>query len=189
MASRSSYRVTRLDQLRALASPIRDEIVARLSNLGPASIGDVARSLGRKPQALYPHFELLQRVGLVRRSGERADGGRPKALYETPGRELYLLHDKKDATKRQALADHVSAGARRAARNVHAALLDPAARTRGPRRDTLWFHRTAWVTSAERARINELLSEVFSLLGRAEPEPRTSLQAVAVTLYPVAAER
>lgn len=178
------WEITRLDQLRALASPVREEIVARLSVLGPSSIGDVARALGRKPQALYPHFRKLVAVGLVERCGERPTARRPEALYRTPARDWYVVHDKRDARRRRALADHVGASLRRSERGLRAALESEDAATRGPKRDTLWMRRSVWLTPSELAELNRHI-DAIAALGGAEPAPGARLQAVMVGLHPV----
>ena len=189
MSSREKrWEVRRLDQLEAIASPVREEIVARLSRLGRASIADVARSLGRPSQTLYPHFEKLCQVGLLRRCGERPTGRRPEALYETPGGGLFAVYQPGRPAEQRALGSYVSASMRRAERNLRAAFETDDATTRGARRDTFWSQRSAWVTRDELAEINRHLREVGRLLTRVKPKPGTSLQSVLLGLHPVATD-
>lgn len=180
------YQVERLAELRALASPVREEIVGRLSAMGRASIGDVARALGRKPQALYPHFRVLEELGLVRAAGERPTARRPEALYETPGRHMRMVYDPASPARREALSRNVAASLRRSERALREALESEDAVTRGPRRDTYWLSHSAWVTGDELAEINRHVDAILALLGRAEPEEGTELQAVSVALHPIA---
>ena len=179
-----TFEITRLDQLRALASPQREEILDRLCRLGPAPISAIARSLGRKPQSLYPHFRKLEAVGLVREVGVRETGHRPEKLYDTPGRHYRVVHDRASPARRRALAAGVSAGLRRGERELVAALESAGATTRGEGRDTLWFQRSAWVTAPELAEINAHLDVIAKLLERARPEPGTRHLAVMFGLHP-----
>ena len=185
MAKRpSEFEVRRLDQLRALSSPVRGAIVDRLSRIGPASIASVARALGRKPQSLYPHFAKLKAVGLVRVVGERATARRPEKLYDTLGGHCIVVHDARDSRKRRALADGIAAGLRRLERRLQEALMSEDATTRGRARDTLWYQRSAWVTPRELAEINAHLDAAAKLMKRAEPAPGTSHQAVVFGMLP-----
>ena len=67
--------------LGALASPLRQDILVVLENSAPASVAELARRIGRRPDALYHHLRLLERAGLVRRSGGDSTGGRPGSVW------------------------------------------------------------------------------------------------------------
>ena len=72
------------DSFRALAHPIRREIVERLA-AGPATVGEVSRGFGVSKPAISKHLKVLEETGVVTRVVE----GRthllslePKALGE-----------------------------------------------------------------------------------------------------------
>ncbi|HYV40165.1 MAG TPA: helix-turn-helix domain-containing protein, partial [Thermoanaerobaculia bacterium] len=60
-----TYSITRPDQLAALASPVRQEIVDVLAGMPRAPIAAIAAALGRPANGLYYHVRELVRVGLV----------------------------------------------------------------------------------------------------------------------------
>jgi DNA-binding transcriptional ArsR family regulator len=73
------------DTFRALAHPLRRDIVARLS-AGPATVGDVTQDFGVSKPTISRHLKLLEDAGVVSRV---VDGRthrlalRPEALAET----------------------------------------------------------------------------------------------------------
>ena len=80
-----TYRIRRTEQIEALASPVRQEIVDALQVSGACPIAEVAAQLGRAPDSLYYHVRHLERVGLVVRRGVRRNGQRDEALFGVPG--------------------------------------------------------------------------------------------------------
>ena len=73
--------ITRLAQIRALASPVRQEIIDAVSAMGPVSIAELARTLGRRPSALYFHFAKLEKLGFVVRRRPGSVRRPPSVLY------------------------------------------------------------------------------------------------------------
>jgi DNA-binding transcriptional ArsR family regulator len=73
------------DTFRALAHPLRRDIVERLS-AGPATVGDVTQNFGVSKPTISRHLKLLEDAGVVSRI---VDGRthrlalRPEALAET----------------------------------------------------------------------------------------------------------
>jgi DNA-binding transcriptional ArsR family regulator len=74
------------DAFRALAHPLRREIVERLSGGGTATIGEATRDLGVSKPTISRHLKLLEEAGVVSRV---VDGRthrlalRPETLAET----------------------------------------------------------------------------------------------------------
>jgi predicted transcriptional regulator len=62
------------EQLREMALPIRTEIVEIVSFLGPCSIRELARYMGRKRPALHFHVARLMEVGLLLEAGATESG-------------------------------------------------------------------------------------------------------------------
>ena len=52
-------------QIRALASSTRQDIVDTIAAIGPCSVAELARALGRSADGLYYHIRVLTRVGLL----------------------------------------------------------------------------------------------------------------------------
>ncbi len=77
-------------QLRALASPARQEIVDALARLGTMSIAQIADTLDRPADGLYYHIRALVRAGLNVAAGRRPDRGRSEALYRAVAPDLRI---------------------------------------------------------------------------------------------------
>ena len=52
-----------------MAAPQRLQLVGALAAIGPASIAELARHVGRAADSLYRHVRQLERHRLVRRAG------------------------------------------------------------------------------------------------------------------------
>ena len=61
--------VARPEQLAAITSPARVELLELIGVWGPCAIADVARRMGRAPDSLYYHVRKLVDVGLLERTG------------------------------------------------------------------------------------------------------------------------
>ncbi len=73
--------------LRALRTPLRQEILSALDRPGGASVRELATTLGRKPASLYYHVHDLVRVGLVEGGRYAAGGSADGDDLRTRGRE------------------------------------------------------------------------------------------------------
>ena len=77
----------RLAALRAMASPVRQEILSDLGN-GPASAREIAARLGRSRQAVHFHIGALERAGLLRVREVRGTGREQERVYERGGTRI-----------------------------------------------------------------------------------------------------
>lgn len=77
----TTIKATRPDQQDALASPLRLEILGLFTNPEPLAIADMATLMGRPAGSLYHHVGLLEKAGLLKRTGTRPKGKRYEALF------------------------------------------------------------------------------------------------------------
>src|SRR3954463_6659873 len=70
-------------QIRALASPIRQDILDAVTAIGPCSVAQLAVALGKPADGLYYHIRRLLDVGLLMEVA--ADGGGGADLRLDPG--------------------------------------------------------------------------------------------------------
>jgi len=77
----SERTVTDLNQIRALADPLRLRILGALART-PRTTKQVAGLLGEKPTKLYHHVETLERLGLVRLIRTRPKRGTVEKYYQ-----------------------------------------------------------------------------------------------------------
>ncbi len=108
--------------LRALRTPLRQEVLAAVQQMRTASVKDVAAELGRKPASLYYHVHELARVGLIREAGARPAGRRVEALYEPAADRIVIDRSIRTPAFVDALADLERATLRTAERELRAAL-------------------------------------------------------------------
>lgn len=175
------------DQLRALASTVRQDIVDTVQALGRASVPELARHLSREPDALYYHVRALLKVGLlVRLPADRVRGGRSEALYATarPDRRLQLAYGSRGSAARKAVEALVANMLRSAQRDFMAASKDPDCVVTGPRRE-LWAGRSkGWLSAAELERCNALLAKLTTLLSCVRTPRRDRLVNLQFLLAP-----
>ena len=83
-----SYRISDIDQIKALAHPLRMRIVEALAESDPMTTKQVAESLGEKPTRLYHHVDILQKAGLLRLTHTRQNRGTTEKYYEAIARQF-----------------------------------------------------------------------------------------------------
>ena len=176
--------------LGALAAPIRHDILDRLLALGPTSVRDLARALGRAPTAIYAHLRRLEALGLVRReqstpAGQARGKGRPAAVYEATASMFRVTQAARRPANRAVMRKIVAAASRQAARDFGKALLDPGRVSSGAQRNFGFFRAIGAPSSRRLARINALLQEVSALLREPDPEAGPVI-SLAWFLAPVA---
>ena len=95
-------------QVGALAHPIRARIIESLRS--PDTAAGLARAFGRTRQVVSYHLKELERVGLVRRAGERRKGNFVEQLYEATARRFVVSSRFASDPERMAAVfrDHVS---------------------------------------------------------------------------------
>ena len=184
MKSRT-YWIERPEQIRALSSPLRHEIGDRLAAQGPLTVRELAAELGMKPTAVYHHLKELARVGLVRRAGERREGGRPASAYETVAPRMRMARAARRKNNRKPLAQAGVAAATQAGRDYAKGFAPDHWAIEGAGRNH-WFFRVVTAPSKARlARINSLLDELATLVWTPDPNPGPPM-SVAWFLAPLA---
>ncbi len=179
------YLIRDAAQVRALASPARQEIVDALQAAGPRTISGLAALLGRPADGLYFHVRALMKVGLVVERDARKEGRHVSAVYDLVARPVTLTYD---APVRGADVVRVVRGAVRMSlrefeRGVHAGT----GVTSGPAR-TLWGGRAkGWLTAAELREVNRLVARVNSLLQHGTPRKGATCMGVGFIVAPAGA--
>lgn len=149
-------------QVRALRSPVRQEIVDALVSGGRASIADVASMIGRRPDSLYFHVRRLLAVGLVLDCGRVKQGRHSSVLLDVPGRPMQLAYDRfRNGSAAIGVIDGVL---RLSRRDFGRALKSSEARFSGPLRNA-WGGRVR--TSLNRTdirKVNRILKQLLDVL-------------------------
>ena len=186
--SQKPFYVTKVAQIRAIASAIRQDIVDATAVIGPCAISSLAAFLGRRPDSLYYHVSALQRVGLLTVAGETTtDRGRRVPLYDVPGRPVLLRYDPGNPRNRDAVARFATTTLRSANRAFARALSQGGVTVEGELRD-LWTARwKGWLTREDLAEVNALLARLIGLLrrGAGHADPEATLCELTFVLAPV----
>lgn len=83
-----SYRITDLEQVKALSHPLRMRIIETLGAADPMTTKQVAEALNEKPTRLYHHVDMLQKSGLIRLTHTRQNRGTTEKYYEPIARQF-----------------------------------------------------------------------------------------------------
>lgn len=173
-------------QIRALASPVRQEIVDVLVAAGPAAIADIAIYLGRAADGLYFHVRKLLRCGLLVERAPLRDGRHLAALYDLAGRPLRMRWRPQ---LRTGIVRVMRGALRLAGRDLERALGRPFARTSGPLRTLSSGRSKGWVSRSDMRRINQRIAEISALLQHGKPGPGRTLQTFSYVSAPTPPSR
>ncbi len=88
-----SYRISDLEQVKALAHPLRVRIIETLAASDPMTTKQVADFLGEKPTRLYHHVDLLEKAGLIHLTHTRKNRGTTEKYYEAIARQFRAAAD------------------------------------------------------------------------------------------------
>lgn len=156
------------DQIRALRSAARQEIIDTLQAIGTATVPELAERLGRRPDGLYYHVKALLDVDLVRVVASRKNGRHVETVYATcaPDSSLHLHYAPEDAENTEAITELVDSMTRAAARDFRAGFSAPGAEVGGPRRNIRASRAVGWLTLEELEQANSLLEALLALFNR-----------------------
>src|SRR5712692_9479571 len=170
-------------QLAALASSARQEIVDVLSQMGTVSVAEIAATLGRPADALYYHLRVLQRVGLVLHAGFRSRGGRREALFRTVAPELRLRYEPRSPDNRRAVTAIIGSMLRLGVRDFRRAFEGGDVIVSGVHRELWALRRTGWLSLAQIAGVNRSIQRLSRNV--AEGKGRGRLYGITVLLTPL----
>lgn len=183
--SRSVGLVTTVEQMEALASPVRFQIHLAMEMLGVCSVNELAERMDREPETLYYHLRLLERVGIVVRAGSRAAAGREEALYRLMGRRLRIDPRQRSPRFLRAMARSCGALLRYAERTFVRSLRRPAFLRGGSTRTRRMEQVVVRLPEPALAELNERLDELQDFLSAADERDADAVYAVTVCVAPV----
>lgn len=188
----STAHITKIDegwirkpaQIRSLRSPVRQEIVDALEAAGPATMAELARSLGRRPDALYFHVRQLLNVALLKELAPKREGRHVAAVYDLAWRPMRLSYE--SGVSGQSLAAVVGAAMRLAVRDFAAAArVKPSVAAAAGRPPHLWgARRVGWLAPQDIGRVNRLLEEASEILRQGRPQRGSRAMSLSFVLSP-----
>jgi predicted transcriptional regulator len=178
------------EQRRAIASPLRLELIGVFVEREPLSVAQIAQRMGRPATAIHYHVRLMEKAGLLRRAGEQRSGSRTEALYR-PVAEVFELDQSGDAKSGDPAAaiKTLSIAFRMAVGDMKAALEDSSARYSGPQRNFLGARAHCRLSKTELAELNRHLRHIEKMLSRApttrEPSRHDTFISLTLALMPL----
>jgi DNA-binding Lrp family transcriptional regulator len=186
-------RTATVAQLRALASPVRIEIVGVFQSYGPLAIRELAEKLGRPADGLYHHVRQLQKAKILRIAKTRRVGKRDEAVLELTAERFGRAEQSKTPAMRLAIVETAASALRLANREFRRAVL--AERTRGDaegsgqgnesRTRARLSRQRSWLTDEDLRELQVMLEELETFLkermGRKQGRPF----AMTVALVPL----
>ena len=175
--SADAYWILKRDQVQALASAMRMDIIDHLASAGPQSIKSLARDLGVKPSALYHHINRLLGVGLILEAGTQVENRKSEKLYRTPSPRMRLKQALDESTLDTEVNKVVDAVARQANRDFYNGRNAPAVQTDGKARNLGFYRALNRPSPGNLEKINQKLDEIAELLwdDQDDGQPQISL--------------
>jgi hypothetical protein len=183
MHSSRVYVISRADQITALTSPARQEILDVLSRMGKVSLAELATVLGRPADGLYYHVRLLKRVGLIVHAGTRRRAGREEVLVRTIAREFAIRYAHEPRRSTRAVTAIVTSMMRLGIRDFRRSLLETDCRVAGPRRELWALRATGWLSGRQIAGVNRQMHALRNSVSA--PRSKGRLYAVTILLTPL----
>ncbi len=185
MTLSKEYRISRADQIRALTTPARQEIIDALLSSGPISVSEIAAVLGRPADSLYHHIRILQKKGLVVAAEVRRRGRRDEVVYDVPGRPMRIDYDLGNRKVSAGIIGAIGAMLRIAQRDFKEAVAAGTAAVDGPYRD-LWAARLkGWIGRPQLKRINGHLQGICKIMLSLKRQPESQLLSLAFVIAPL----
>jgi DNA-binding transcriptional ArsR family regulator len=160
--------------LNALVVPVRHDILDRLVALGPVSVRELARALGRAPTAIYGHLQMLKNFNLVEvvdQPDREPSFGRPATVYAATASLFRFTEAAKDPANRAVIQKISTASARQAARDFAKAVEMPDRVSEGPERNFTAIRLVSAPSPKRLAKINALLDQVAELVWAPDKNP------------------
>lgn len=163
---RKSYRIENAAQRTAVSSPIRLEILGQFTSPEGMSIAEIAERMGRPATTLYYHFRILEKVGLLVRTGSRPGTKKSEVLYEPVASRLEFPVERDSQAALGAIIKTMSLAFRMTERDFESALTSGTARTSGKHRNLIAVRMHCRTTRSTLAEINQHIQAIVKILER-----------------------
>jgi len=168
---------------KAIASPLRLELLGLFLERKPLSVAEIAARMGRPATGIHYHVRVLEKAGLLRRVGHQRSGRRPEALYR-PAADAFKVAQPRDApvATREASLKTLSTAFRMAERDMRAALTNPATKSAGPHRNIYGMRMHCRMSKQDLAELNRHLRDIEKMLLRSNKSHQASSDDSFVSL-------
>lgn len=162
-----AFQIVRPEQLEAVVSTRRHDIMDRIVAFGPMSVRELAESIGVAPSSLYYHVEHLLSVGLVVEAGVRQTAAKPEKLYAAPSRRMRMSDAFQDPGNAEVFKALVSSICKQSQRDFLRGFEAEHRRTSGPLRNTRFARLVCRPDPETLERINAHLDAITELITEA----------------------
>jgi DNA-binding transcriptional ArsR family regulator len=175
-------------QVKALRTPLRQEVVEAVTRLGACSVKELGDAVGRAPASLYYHVHELEAAGLIMEAGRRRVGKRLESVYEPVAQRIVIDRAERSEEFLSALLDLHRSSLRTAERELVRAL-DPGRMAGVPkaRAPAMLVRLSARLRPGAAAEAGRMMRELAEFMERND-DPDTpathALTAVLVRLVP-----
>ena len=162
-----------------LTSPLRLEILEQFavatwprgdarkpSEWGGASIAEIARAMGRRPDSLYHHVRLLAKYGLLVEAGTRKAGKRDETLYRPVAQTIAMPCDPSKPSSVDSTVAAVASMFRLAEREMRQGLTGGAVVPIGKQRNMFTRRVPAHLSASALKEINRHIDAIFAIAER-----------------------
>jgi len=155
------------EQLRALRTPLRQEIVRSFMKLGACTVGELADDMGKQAAALYYHVHALEEAGLAVETGKRSGEGRPETVYSLAAERILIDRSEASPSFRAAVTELNRATLRTAERELAAAV---ESRRGGGKDHTSLLRLASRLRPRDAARAAKMMREVIEFMSEHDDE-------------------
>ncbi|MCZ6766064.1 MAG: helix-turn-helix domain-containing protein [bacterium] len=185
MPREREFLVSTVDQMEALASPVRHQIHIAMEMLGRCSVNQLAERMGRVPETLYYHIRRLERVGIIEQVGSQFGSAREEAIYQLKAKRLRVDPSQSSTRFLQAMAKGCGSLLRFAQRSFEQALVRKAERRVIPRRSLRIEQVAVRLSSQNLAELNKQLDSIQKFLSDADDVDEKEMFVVTICTAPL----
>lgn len=172
------------EQIEALGSPAKREIVQFVATTGPTSVPEIADGVGRKVTSLYRHVHELVEMGLLLEAGKAKTIRRDKQLYVTPGKRLQVNVEAADRKAISALCRAMNQHLRAVGREMTRVHKSHTGRHRGTAPNVKFVGDKGWASRDKISKINKHLADASSCLSSVPKSNRDELINLSAAVWP-----
>lgn len=183
-----TYLLQRPEQIKALANPLRQSILARMIEQ-PITTKQVAQRLGEKPTKLYHHVDALEKVGLVRLIRTKQKRGTTEKYFQAVARRFVVDRAAVEVTadRRDPASDLeqvISSSLDSTLTEIRAGLDSELIRTDEDAGESVFIRSHLRASPADMTRLNTLLQEWIRECQRAHNADADIEYGVTLAFYP-----
>lgn len=160
------YTIKSPDQIDAITSPGREDIIDTVGQIGPCSISQLARALGRPRNGLYYGVRALRDCGLLIENHQSVAGAKTTAVYDVAARPMTVNFSVDTQQQRAAVNRLAEARLKQAIKGVRRASAANDLVTAGPARNFQTTRVKGWLSEADIVEVNQLLEQIVNKLSR-----------------------